>query len=1111
MRTRHILTALALPALFAACTADEFETVSQDNGLQERPKLSEDFTLMTGVAETRYAVEGGSGITFNFEQGDRIGAAIIDQYVPGEEPEDFDVIPSLAGNYPFDFQGGDEWTSNTQLGIGHYMFVFPYNPNDNNRAAVAYELPVVQEMYTNENGEQVLNAAVEKGNKAVATVVLHEGETVADISLKNLFTYPKLTINFDNGEDVTTVSQIVLKANDDDHKFLVKGGFDHAVVADMFAQNYNGNLDGKEYWSDEKGMDWDKVGTYDFLLEKGSQYEGYTTFEYSDYIIVKFPKNTKLQPAANTNNKYVEARIMMPSIEKFEDSSNPDDILSGDYTLYVYTDNGIYATPFEPESFSFRATTSQETIEAALHRNQSNGLSLKALNGSNRTNDVDNIVTTLEDWNNLVDTYGDHSVSQDIAIVGEDFAFDETAKWPTECVFTINTDVNVDGEVEIENVTVNGTINVKKGATLTVNNTLTANEIVNEGTVEMVAESDKDNQKAAYAGIKTIENKAVLNIAKDADVEFTLANGKYDMKAINAAAVVTNNGELQIFGENYGTINNNGILSTVGFDNRYAKYDANNVLEYMPTINNAKNARILSEANTLSNNGTMVNEGTLTCQNRGGEIVNSGILDSKTGAITYITENTGKIIVYSANTSNVTVNSQSGIVEYETENATESFDGSLVTDVIASDDLTLSATDKNVGLTVTFQGDATLTLTKDKATIAGLVVEEGTVTLGSDVTVSALNVAEGAEIIVPDKTKLTYTANADSYTNEGRILVGGEFYATNVDRANGGLVENNGGNSKIEWAPTAADEAEADYNAAVTEITQAWMLWTGIDTWAKVDALSGDWDAEVVTTLASGKTWNALFTEAMTAYNTWQDALGKVEVNADTFEPIMEAAMTEVIEGYKTYGSSNMIAAFEDMNPNNEWIKKHDGTGAPAIQKWDAFVSKASDAKIEEITTLTGQKEGIAKYFAEELNAVTTVDYAEVNKEDADLKNVQDKAILMSLKAVKEADVKKEWLPEYSYVRLYEGADEYEVIYALKNSGFGEWFKNNGTAWDFSTLANVQAAIAQVQDAANGDLPNVGTLEKNKITNSGLTNYTTKVLNDWKFADYQIKCLDDNI
>ena len=445
MRTRHILTALALPALFAACTADEFETVNQNTGLQEeRAKVAENFTLLTSGIQTRYSVEGGAGISFNFEKGDRIGAAIIDKYntETPDEPETFEVLYSLAGNNPFEFQGNDEWTSNVQLGIGHYVFMYPYNSKDNGRGAAQYELPVIQELGAGANG---LNAAVEKSNKAVAAAVLHEGEESVDISLKNLFTYPKLVINFDNGEDVTTVSQIVLKANkkdengytgEEDNSFIVKGGFNHKVLAEMFDPSDKGEGDNeildKKYYNDREGkatlysMDWSKVDTYDFLITKDNYGWGeaedaadYIVFpeteRTSDYIIVKFPEGTKVQPAANTNNKYVEARIMIPSMSFGDADATKADAeeenLENKYTLYVYTDNGVYSTTFAPCSFSFKDRTTAEDIANALARNASNTLTLKALDRGNRGEDAGTIVTTLADWNNLVAKFGKTNVA----------------------------------------------------------------------------------------------------------------------------------------------------------------------------------------------------------------------------------------------------------------------------------------------------------------------------------------------------------------------------------------------------------------------------------------------------------------------------------------------------------------------------------------------------------------------------------------------------------------------------------------------------------------------------------------------------------------------------
>ena len=79
MRTKHILTAMVLPALFAACTADDFETVNVA-GDSQRPMLSGVTLTTVDGADTRYAVEeGAAGLKFNYENGDQIGAAIIDQ------------------------------------------------------------------------------------------------------------------------------------------------------------------------------------------------------------------------------------------------------------------------------------------------------------------------------------------------------------------------------------------------------------------------------------------------------------------------------------------------------------------------------------------------------------------------------------------------------------------------------------------------------------------------------------------------------------------------------------------------------------------------------------------------------------------------------------------------------------------------------------------------------------------------------------------------------------------------------------------------------------------------------------------------------------------------
>ena len=804
MRTRHILTALALPALFAACTADEFESANFEQGLQERAKLSKDFVLKTGNSvDTRYAVEGDAGISFTYEQGkDNIGAAIIDQYTPGDDPEDWKIIPSLAGNFPFAYQGGDEWKSDYELGVGHYMFVYPYNKSDNNRAAVKYELPVIQKMYETEDGPQVLNAAIEEGNKAVAVTLLREGETLADVSMKNLFTYPKVTINFDNGEKVTTVSQVVLKA-DAGYEFIVKGGFDHKRVAALFGWNseYTGFSGADDFWtSATKSVDWDKVDTYDFLLQTGGADEAYGKPETSDYIIVKFPNNTKVKLDANTQNKYVEARFMMPSLEKFTENNK--------ITMYVYTDNGIYWAPFQASSFSFKSTTSEDAKKYALQRSRGNALSLKALNSSNKAPSVDNIVTTVEDWNALVDTYGNTTVGQDIAIVGTDFAFNENVKMPSKCVFTINSDVAVDGEVTISNVTVDGTVTVEEGATLTTSASFEATKVENNGTMNIAVVKEADQP---YGGVSEIINKGTLEVVKDAVAEFKLTNAK--------GAVVTNNGEITINGENEGVINNKAVIKTTGtFKNNERETKGTTVVND-PTIENE--GRIISQG-TFTNYATIMNNGEITCDAAtSGTIDNAstGLIDSAKDMITYITTNYGKIVVYKSNPgSDIKVPNQGGTVEYTASEALIDFTNSIVTDVIASKTFAITKIGNIKNVTMTAGGTLTI-----PAALKNLTVSGGTVELDSNISTGMLTVAQKARITVP-AGKVLY---AEAMDNKGSILVSGTF-RTNVESNEAGLVQADGKNANIEFGydPNQAAEEEAQekaYQAALVKALTYYM------------------------------------------------------------------------------------------------------------------------------------------------------------------------------------------------------------------------------------------------------------------------------------------------
>ena len=805
MKTTHLLTTWALSALFVACTADEFKVANPDNVSQDRAKVHPDFVLLTEDLQTRYAVEGGAGISFDFEKGDQMGAVLIDEYEEGMNPEDFNVTYNIQKGYCMDYQENGEWKPNAQLDAGHYLFVYPFNPEnkvDNQidyfgSNAVIYTFPSVQEMYYDRDRLHVLNAAIEKGNQAIGAAVLHEGEQTAEVGLKNLFTYPKMVIYFDSNEPVTSVSQIVLKAETAE-PFLVKGEFDHRVVSDMFAGNYNGNLTGKDYWNEAtQTVDWDKVGTYDFL-------SGHIVDEASNYIVVKFAESARVGEDYVTKNKFVEARVMMPSIDNFgPELDNP--AASTGIVMYVYTNNGVYRTPFQASSFDFKATTDKEMQQAALWRNRSNGLTLKPLTADNKTENAEILVTTQEEWNNLVAMYGNSGVDQTVAIVGNEFVFNEETQWPTNCRFHLTTDVSVEGNVEIKNVSMIGwdpsganlTVTVKEGATLTLNNTFEAIQLNNHGTL-LVNASVSTRSNGYYDGILFVSNRNRMDIYEGAKVEFSQLETTTD-------AVTNNFGDIHTRIYNYGTINNYGIMHTSG-NNVY-------VNEGIGWIYNMKGAEIWIDG-YFTNDTYIINEGMLACEDTEyGRIVNNREISSGIEATTHVTDNYDMIYVYTADAAGLTITGERGVVSYEIMQPAEYLPKSLVNRVVFREDFTMLGGEVE-SLHYWGSGDATLTLANstdpsaEGCKVHELSVQDNRLTLGSDIELESLDVLVTTELIIPEGVTLTYNGFYENFLNTGRIVVRGTFIAPNMDGSysGGGTIDIEGG--EVIWGNQSEESAE---------------------------------------------------------------------------------------------------------------------------------------------------------------------------------------------------------------------------------------------------------------------------------------------------------------
>lgn len=650
MKTKHILTALALPAMFAACTADDIVSV-ESNMQQDRAKLSENFVLKVGAdgVESRYDANGGAPI---FETGDKIGAALIDQFTYGEKVEDWNIIPSLANNTPFTFnKSTGEWTvpESQPMGIGNYFFKFPYDKTDRSRAAVIYSLPTVQNQYEEKDGEVDTDAAINNGNMAIATAVFNEEDEMGEISLKNIFTYPKFRIQFDNGEKVNTVTKVVLY-NTDESEFIVKSGFKHQQVVDLF------NDDDEDFYAEDTYVtDWSSVNTYDLIYNETPTSDDENTYGdesgvaevvTSKYLIAQFPEDAEVKYDSNTENKYIDVRFVLPTISKMSKTEE-------NWGMLVYTDNGMYEYENVYTSIVWKKTTSDEVKETVFARGKNYNITLEALDEVEDAEKL--IVASVEEWNDFVEVYGDvKKGSKDIIIVGKEFGFDETTKMPEVAVFTVKGDATVKGEVTLSNVVVEGDVYVEEDAELTTSKTFeVGSAIYNEGAT-IVAQVLKSNGKVDdYTKVPAIYNEGKLTINKETEATFALYNAK--------GAIVTNNGTINIedaevkneqdevlFNGSYGVINNNGVINlTDDFTVQYqdvapsnAKNDKNasfvyndgeifakdgdliiNKETYTKTVNGEDVALVKGWAEVVNNEDAV-----MTCKNQNGEIKNYGQL-----------------------------------------------------------------------------------------------------------------------------------------------------------------------------------------------------------------------------------------------------------------------------------------------------------------------------------------------------------------------------------------------------------------------------------------------------------------------------------------------------
>ena len=200
---KSLFYSVAIAAAMVSCTQEAIEV--QSNNLQDlsiRPVLGEVVLGEDATAASRFAT--GNGAQAKFEEGDKLGAAIMDMplytgmtdYNTADAKANYQIVNYYSSNSAFSYEGGAWFLNEDQpLVEGNYLFYAPYNQAMQLRTPFEVAVPKKQDAST-------AKAALDEYYASGAVVKVGYQFLAADggqaqrpsVSMQDVMAYPKFTI-----------------------------------------------------------------------------------------------------------------------------------------------------------------------------------------------------------------------------------------------------------------------------------------------------------------------------------------------------------------------------------------------------------------------------------------------------------------------------------------------------------------------------------------------------------------------------------------------------------------------------------------------------------------------------------------------------------------------------------------------------------------------------------------------------------------------------------------------------------------------------------------------------------------------------------------------------
>ena len=561
MKTKHLLTAIALPALFAACTNEELleQTTPGNVSLDDRQMVDVPaVNLNLGEQiDTRLSMDGNKYI---WESTDLLGACLMDEidqakyHVVNTTWSDwFKLVPYIQTNYKFAYnEQTGLFENNALMCEGNYFFYYPYDETMNTREAFEQELEAEQKLEVNADGtlnyrKTVLDNQVFLGHSAIYGD--REDHDELNVSMKGVFAYPAFRISYSSPQPIT-IEKVAFKIVDNSSNTATEGTvtpFNTTLKVDPTSATFNTQNP--------------------YVLADGAEYYKMTSKTTAEQISVAMPDNAA---CTLSSGKTIQGYVVIPA--GIYDADNT----SADYKslwMYVYTNKGIVKTYLnvknEEQEASGAPSDNVWTKGAYVDFQPDNGMlidmgfSYEAISAPKAFT-----VSNTEDFELLLGWQKDQTVPTTVTatVVGKDVVLSKaiydilngnknlTLELTSDADATVTIPADAPANaLDRVSIKAGGQINIVNKAALTVENDFkNAKSLTNESTITLSGNS-YDLKATSVTNKGTINfqaaNDKVMSVAMENNHPFTNTNKGTITVATDVnitAGGITNNGAMTI-------------------------------------------------------------------------------------------------------------------------------------------------------------------------------------------------------------------------------------------------------------------------------------------------------------------------------------------------------------------------------------------------------------------------------------------------------------------------------------------------------------------------------------------------------------------------------------